>query len=432
MTLLGLGGFCAAYGLTEANSRGWDDALVLFLLQAAVFLFIGFFASQRFGKYPMLTHGLMENKQFLGANGAMFVFAMGALGSLFLLALVFINLWGYEPIEAGLAVAVVPLAGLLVWPVVGRAADRRQPRHIARPALLLGAAGLVYISFLPSTAETSGDYLVLLPGLLMFGVAVGLAFPAINVGAMGSVQGQELGLASGLLNTSRQVGVGFGIALLVAALTTAGDDRVEWAQEELHDANELAELPPEMAAGLMMRSFADFAGQTHARFDKGPGFDQIAGRIAADAAAQTFGWAFRVAAVFLLLAIPLCGGMVRTPAQAMAEAMAAAKARAAAAEAQGERAPPGATAAPPTGGPPPEAAPPGDGAPAPGDGAPVPAAAPVATPTAASAAGDGERGALEARIADLESSLRGLQDDLADGGDGEPGRRGLLGRRKRT
>ena len=314
MTLLGLGGFCAAYGLTEANSRGWDDALTLFLLQAAIFLFVGFFASQRFGKYPMMTHGIMENKQFLGANGAMFVFAMGALGSLFLLALVFINLWGYEPIEAGLAVAVVPLAGLLVWPIVGRAADRRQPRHIARPALLLGAVGLLYISFLPSTAEDSVDYLVLLPGLLMFGVAVGLAFPAINVGAMGSVQGQELGLASGLLNTSRQVGVGFGIALLVAALTVAGDDRAEWAEEELHDANELAELPPEMAAGLMMRSFADFAGQTHVRFDKGPGFDQIAGRIAADAAAQTYGWAFRVAALFMLLAIPLCGGMVRTPA----------------------------------------------------------------------------------------------------------------------
>ena len=79
MVLLGLGGFCAGYALTEANARGWDDALILFLLQASIFLFAGFFASQRFGRYPMMTHGLMENKQFLGANGAMFVFAMGAL-----------------------------------------------------------------------------------------------------------------------------------------------------------------------------------------------------------------------------------------------------------------------------------------------------------------------------------------------------------------
>ena len=325
MTLLGLGSLCAAYGLTEANDRGWDDALILFLLQASIFLFVGFFASQRFGKYPMMTHGLMENKQFLGANGAMFVFAMGALGSLLLLSLVFLNLWGYDPIEAGLAIAPVPLAGLLVWPIVGRAADTREPRQIARPALVLGALGLIWISFLPSVADGSEDYLKVLPGLLMFGIGVGMTFPAINVGAMGSVQGQELGLASGLLNTSRQVGVGLGVALLVAALVSVGEDRFDWAKEELKDVNDVAELPPDLALGLMSRSFADFGGQTDRRFDKGPGFDQISGRIAADAAAQTYGWAFRIAAVFLLLAIPLSRGMTRTPQQAMREAMEAAK-----------------------------------------------------------------------------------------------------------
>ena len=383
MTLLGLGGFCAAYGLTEANARGWDDALILFLLQAAIFLFVGFFASQRFGKHPMLTHGLTENKQFMGANGAMFVFAMGALGSMFLLALVFINLWGYEPIEAGLAIAPAPLAGLLAWPFVGRAADRKQPRQIARPALLLGAIGLVWISFLPSTAESSTDYLLVLPGLLIFGVAVGMAFPAINVGAMGAVQGQELGLASGLLNTSRQVGVGFGIALLVAALVTAGEDRFDWAKEELREVNDRVELPPPEALGLMARSFADFGGQSDHRSDKGPGFDQIAGRIAADAAAQTYGWAFRIAAIFLLLAIPLCGGMTRTPAQAMQEAMAAAK-RAAA----GRPPPEGASAA--------SHQPPGV---------------------------EPEPAAISARIDELETSLAGLRTQLDEinGGDGHRG-----------
>jgi EmrB/QacA subfamily drug resistance transporter len=400
MLLLGLGGFCAAYGLTEANERGWDDALILFLLQAAVFLFVGFFASQRFGKHPMMTHGIMDNKQFMGANGAMFVFAMGALGSLFLLSLIFINLWGYEPLEAGLALAAVPIAGLVAWPIVGKAADTRQPRQIARPALLISALGLIWVSFLPSTAETSGDYLVILPGLLMFGFGMGMVFPAINVGAMGAVQGQELGLASGLLNTSRQVGAGFGIALLVAIMVNVGEDRVEWAKDEIKDVNDLAELPDQMAFGLMLRSFADFSGQTELRFDKGPGFDDISGRIAADAAAQTYGWAFRGAALFLLLAIPLCGGMIRTPQQAMAEAMAAAKARAAAAEAQGERGPP-------------EPAQP--------------------APAAAMAASDGEREKLEARVKELESSLQGIRTELANGGDGAATeRRGLLGRRRRS
>jgi EmrB/QacA subfamily drug resistance transporter len=381
MVLLGLGGFCAAYALTEANARGWDDALILFLLQASIFMFVGFFASQRFGKYPMMTHGIMENKQFLGANGAMFVFAMGALGAMVLLSLVFISLWGYEPIEAGLALTPVALAGLVAWPIVGRAVDRRQPRQIARPALLLCALGLVWISFLPSTAESSGDYLLVLPGLVMFGMGVGMCFPAINVGAMGSVQGQELGLASGLLNTSRQVGAGLGIALLIAALVSVGEDRFDWAKEEIRDVNDVVELPPPEAVGLMARSFGDFGGQTEVRFDKGPGFDQIAGRIAADAAAQTYGWAFRIAAVFLLLAIPLSRGMTRTPQQAMAEAMAAAK-RAAA-----ERPPPEET--------------------------------PVPSPQSPG----GEPAAIAAKIDELETSLKGLrtQLDQIDGGDGRRG-----------
>jgi EmrB/QacA subfamily drug resistance transporter len=204
MLLLGLSGFCAAYGLVEANSRGWDDGLILFLLQASILLGIAFFFSQRYGKAPMLTQGLMENKQFLGANGAMFLFAMGALGALFLLALVFVNLWGYSQLEAGLALAPVPLMGLVVWPIVGRAADRKEPRQIAVPALAIMAAGLVAFSFMPSTAEDTLDYVMVLPALLLIGVGMGMCFPSINVGAMGSVTGQELGLASGLLNTSRQ------------------------------------------------------------------------------------------------------------------------------------------------------------------------------------------------------------------------------------
>src|SRR5215203_5011174 len=70
MVLLGGSGFCAAYALVEANSRGWDDGLILFLLQAAILLGIAFFLSQRQVKDPMLTPALLENRQFLGASGA--------------------------------------------------------------------------------------------------------------------------------------------------------------------------------------------------------------------------------------------------------------------------------------------------------------------------------------------------------------------------
>jgi MFS family permease len=325
MVLLGLSGFCAAYGLVEANSRGWDDGLILFLLQASILLGIAFFFSQRFGKAPMLTQGLMENKQFLGANGAMFLFAMGALGALFLLALVFVNLWGYSQLEAGLALAPVPLMGLVVWPIVGRAADRKEPRQIAVPALAIMAVGLLAFSFMPSTAEDALDYLMVLPALLLIGVGMGMCFPSINVGAMGSVTGQELGLASGLLNTSRQVGAGMGIALLVATMAAVGTERLEWAQEELRDElNDVYELPAPLAGGLLLHTFGDRAGLTEERLRLGPGFDEEVARLSSRATRTAYAWGFRGAAVFVLLAIPLAKTMRRNPAQARAAEAAAA------------------------------------------------------------------------------------------------------------
>ena len=113
---------------------------------------------------PMLRPELMENAQFRSANLGMLFFAAGAIGSLLLLSLVFLNLWGYEPIEAALAIVPVPLCGLIVWPFVGRAADSRAPGEIAKPALLVMAIGLLWISFLPSTSDNAFSYLRILPG----------------------------------------------------------------------------------------------------------------------------------------------------------------------------------------------------------------------------------------------------------------------------
>ena len=328
MVLLGLTGFSAAYALVEANSRGWDDALVLFLLQGSLLLGLAFHFSQKYGKHPMITPALMQNKQFLGANAAMLLFAMGALGSLLLLALVFVDLWGYSELEAALALTPVPLCGLLVWPFVGRAADTKQPRQIAVPALLAMGIGMIAFSFMPATAESSWDYVMMLPALALIGVGMGMVFPAINVGAMGAVMGQELGLASGIVNTARQIGAGLGIALLVAVLALVGNWRVDWARDELKDElNDAYELPPGMAAGIFMKSFADRVGRGGERHDvAGRGFDEQAGRLASDAARTAYAWGFRTAGLLVFLAIPLARTMRRNPAQARAAQAAAAAA----------------------------------------------------------------------------------------------------------
>lgn len=381
MGLLGLAVFSLTFALAEANSRGWDDALILFLLQGSVLFAGAFYLSQRYGKAGMITPALMRNRQFTGANTAMVLFGAGAFGALFLLSLVFQNLWGYDQWEAALALIPVPLMGMVVWPFIAGGADTRAPRDLAVPALLCMAVGLVWFSFVPSTSETWADYLIVLPGLLLIGVGIGAVFPAINVGAMGSVSGPELGLASGIVNTARQLGAAFGVALLVATVITASSYTLDSAREDIQDANDRAELPPALAEGVGMRKFADYVGQSTRRFDPGPGFDEIAARETAGAARDAFGWGFRIAALLVALAVPFAGRMVRTPAAARAED---AKAR--------------------------EAAGPGGGAPVASETAPArvpePAAA-VSAPAHARPNGD-----VSERIQELESSLAQLRSEV--------------------
>ena len=356
MVLLGLAVFCLTVALIEANPFDGHLALWLSLMQAAILLGVAFVWWERRAPNPMITPALIANKQFRSANLGMLFFGAGALGTLLMLSLVFVNLWGYTQLEAALALAVVPLCGLLAWPFVGRAADKRAPGEIAKPALVLMALGLVIVSFLPSTAGDAWAYLRILPGLILIGVGMGIGFPALNVGAMGAVAGPEVGLASGILNTARQLGAAIGVALLIATFGGALHAHMSWfADEEIEDIVGEWEIPAPLSGLVIQSTLHDYTGGTEDRFEPKPGFDEEIVRQTAGSAREGFAWAFRHAALLILSVLPLMGALRRTPAQAQAEFMAKMKAM----QEQGDGA-----AKPPEGAPPP-----GNG----GDGAPRPA-----------------------------------------------------------
>ena len=328
MVLLGLAVFCLTVALVEANPFDGHLALWLSLMQAAILLGAAFVWWERRAPNPMITPGLFANKQFRNANIGMLLFGAGAIGALLLLSLVFTNLWGYEPIEAALALAVVPLCGLLAWPFVGRAADRRAPGELAKPALVLMAVGLLIVSFLPSTSGDAFAYLRILPGLILIGVGMGIGFPALNVGAMGAVAGPEVGLASGVLNTARQLGAAIGVAILVATFGGALHAHMSWfADEEIEDIVGEWEIPAPEANLVIQSTLHDYTGGTSDRFEAGPGFDEEIIRQTAGSAREGFAWAFRHAALLILSVLPLMGALRRTPAQAQAEFMAKMKAQ---------------------------------------------------------------------------------------------------------
>ena len=244
MLLLGGAVFMFTVALTEANPFGGDLPLWLSLMQGAILLGVLFVWWERRAPNPMITPGLFANRQFRNANIGMLFFGGGAIGSLLLLSLLFVNLWGYTQLEAALAITPVPLMGLVVWPFVGRAADSRAPGELARPGLIAMAIGMVIVSFMPATADDAFSYLRILPGLLLIGVGMGICFPALNVGAMGAVAGPEVGLASGVLNTARQLGVAVGVAILIATFGGALHAHMSWfADEEIDDIVGEWEIP---------------------------------------------------------------------------------------------------------------------------------------------------------------------------------------------
>ncbi len=320
MVLIGGSIFCLTYGLVEANDKGWGSTEIVSLFAGAVVLGAAFAASQRLGRWPMVVPSLLRNRQFIGACGAMTLFAVAVMGPLFLAVVAFVNMWGYSQLKAALAVAPIALLGMVVSPLVGRRADTVPPRLMAIPAMLVMAVGLVWIGELPAQA----DYLKVLPGLALMGIGMGAIFPSVNVGGMGSISGQELGLGSGIVNMSRQVGFALGVALLVAVFTGVLGDRADAARAKAEAVVERAHYPPERRQATLERAFSSSSEEGSAPFKPRNGVEREVAGLAAGAARDGFGAGFRVAALCVLLAVPFAFAMRRPPAAAHAAAAAAA------------------------------------------------------------------------------------------------------------
>ena len=151
---------------------------------------------------------------------------------------------------------------------------------------------------------------------------------------MGAVAGPEVGLASGVLNTARQLGAAIGVALLIATFGGALHAHMAWfADDKIEDAVDEWEIPGPLAGQVVKSTLHDYTGGTSDRFKPEPGFDEAIIRQTAGSAREGFAWAFRHAALLILSVIPLLGALKRTPAQARAEFMAQMQAQQAAGDA---------------------------------------------------------------------------------------------------
>jgi EmrB/QacA subfamily drug resistance transporter len=205
------------YGLVEAGGAGWTSGRTLAAFAAAALLLATFVVVERRSSAPLVPFRVFRLRSVTGANLAMTLAGAAMFGLFFVLSIYMQQILGYDALEAGLA--QLPLALTLV--VSASAASALVERMGVKPVLLAGlalfVAGLGWLSFIPADGTLVGN--ILGPSLLI-GAGLGLAFVPTTIAAVSGVGRNEAGLASGLINTTQQVGGALGLAVLVALATS--------------------------------------------------------------------------------------------------------------------------------------------------------------------------------------------------------------------
>jgi EmrB/QacA subfamily drug resistance transporter len=237
------------YAIVQAEEYGWGSARTLGLAAIAVLLLAAFVGIERRSSAPLVRLGIFKVRSLLGANLVLLVVAGGLFANFFFSSIYVQRILGYDPLEAGLAFLPVT-AGIVAGSALSQVLVKKiGVRETTMGGMALAAVGL----FLLSQAEVGGTYLgTLLPGLMLMSVGMGLTFVPVTLIATTNVSDEDAGLASGLFNTSQQIGGALGLAVLA---TLAADKTAS----VLGDLGR-APAPPEQAEALVEGFQVAFTG----------------------------------------------------------------------------------------------------------------------------------------------------------------------------
>jgi EmrB/QacA subfamily drug resistance transporter len=212
MATFGAACFLATYGLIRGNEDGWGSLPIAGALVGAAVLLAAFIAIERRAEAPMLPLSLFRIPAFTGT--AVVAFAQSvALYPLLLFVAIYMQVGlGLTPTETGLRILPLTLVLVVVAPISGRLTNRLPLRIPLTTGLILISAGLL----LMRAVDTDSEWTTLLPGLLVGGLAIGVISPALAAAMVSVLPVERSGLASGINNTFRQLGIAMGIAGLGA------------------------------------------------------------------------------------------------------------------------------------------------------------------------------------------------------------------------
>src|SRR6266487_4335756 len=204
------------YALTRATQHGWGTGPTIGLLAASAALVVSFVVIEARSKAPLLPQ-IFRLRTLTASNISNLLLAGALFAQFFLLTLYMQQVLHYSALKAGVAYTALLLTTIGFSGVAQALTTRISVRPVLTAGLALSAGGLVLYAQLPVSGHYFWD---LFPAFLLSGTGLALAFVAVSIGGLTGVRQAEAGVASGLLNTSQQIGGAIGVALATTIATT--------------------------------------------------------------------------------------------------------------------------------------------------------------------------------------------------------------------
>jgi MFS family permease len=209
------------YAIVDAETAGWGSAKTIGLLAAAVALLGVFAAVELRSRAPLVPFSIFRKRTLTGANVVGIMVGGSLFAMFFFITLYMQQVLDYSPIKAGLSYLPLSVAIIMSAGVASQLVTRVGFKPVLIVGLALIAGGLVWFSGVSVDGGFPAD--ILGPSLLA-AVGLGFAFVTTTIAAVSGIEDSEQGLASGLINTSQQVGGALGLAILATVANSRTDD----------------------------------------------------------------------------------------------------------------------------------------------------------------------------------------------------------------
>jgi predicted MFS family arabinose efflux permease len=219
-----LGTIALVFTLIKADSWGWTSGRTLAGFAIAAVLIAAFIQIERRHRDPLVPLRIFSNRSLAASDATMLLVAAALFGVFFFCTLYLQQVLGYSALKTGVAYLPLTLTLIGASALASRLVDRFTPKPVLSAGLLVSTVGFVLLT----RVDGHGDYAShVLPAMIVLGAGLGMSFVPITIAATNGVASGDSGLASGLLNTTQQVGGSLGLAILSSVSTSRATTALE-------------------------------------------------------------------------------------------------------------------------------------------------------------------------------------------------------------